>query len=141
MGSYFATHVSINNQLSDYLDFSSFEIISSSHDYNYLFNDEGLLKIKYNHINLIDSTTNEHESHGYFKYKIRPKNTLFGGEIIENEAVLIFDYEEGQKTNTVFNTIKHKNNQNHSLKVFPNPAIDRTNISLKSEHLCLKTPL
>lgn len=134
VGNYYATRVYIENQLPDELDFNSLEVISSSHIYNYQISEEGLLSVSYININLIDSTTNEPESHGFFKYSIKPKHDLMGGERILNQASLVFDYEDALETNIVHNTVKYNNDRAYSLFVYPNPASVSTNISIDMEY-------
>ena len=134
VGNYYATRVTIENLITAELDYSSLEVISSSHIYNYQLSEDGLLSVSYIDINLIDSTTNEAESHGFFKYRIKPRNNLMGGEMILNQASLVFDYEDALETNTVHNTVKYSNDRPYSLFIYPNPATVSTNISIDMKY-------
>ena len=135
VGNFYATRVFIENQLPEELEYNSLEVISSSHIYNYQLGEDGLLSVSYNNINLIDSTTNEAESHGFFKYKIKPRNNLMGGERILNQASLVFDYEDALETNTVYNTVKYsEDHRSFNLFLYPNPATTTTNISIDMEY-------
>jgi len=82
------------------LDLSTFEMLASSHDYDLSINNR-TLKFAFNNILLPDSTTNEPESHGYIKYRIRPREDLVIGDSIPNRAYIYFDYEPPVITNTV----------------------------------------
>ncbi len=134
VGNYYATRVTIENQLPEELDYNSLELISSSHIYNYQLGEDGRFAVAYNNINLIDSTTNEAESHGFFKYRIKPRNNLMGGEKIFNQASIVFDYEDALETNTVHNTVKYSDDRTFSLFIYPNPATASTNINIDMEH-------
>jgi len=135
IGTFRATYVFVENILSASLDYSTFEIIASSHDYTYQLKEDGLLKIAYRYIHLPDSVTNEQESHGYFKYRIKPKQSLSGGETITNQAAIVFDYEAPVITNTVLNTIKYAGKREvKQLRIHPNPATLATEISIDTQY-------
>jgi hypothetical protein len=131
VGTYYASRVVLENQLSPYLDWSTFKIESVSHEgYQVSLLDNGLLEVRFNNIELPDSTTNEAASHGFFIYTIKPKADLMGGERIENSALISFDYEDPLRTNTVVNTIKYTKRPEigGDLNISPNPASDVTTI-------------
>ena len=142
VGTYYASRVVLENQLSPYLDWSTFKIESVSHErYNYALLDNGLLEVKFNNIELPDSTTNEAASHGFFIYTIKPKTSLKGGERIENSVLIAFDYEDPLRTNTVVNTIKYSEKpETRNLTIFPNPASDVVNIAGDSDELVAGMP-
>ena len=130
VGTYAASRIVLENQFSPYLDWSTFQIESVSHeDYHYSIDDKGLLTVRFNNIELPDSTTNEAESHGFFIYTIKPKADVKGGERIENSVLIYFDYEDPLQSNIVVNTIKYRGKPDvKSLHIFPNPATDLVNI-------------
>jgi hypothetical protein len=131
VGNYYATFVRIENQLPANLDRSTFRVLGSSHPYRLSLDAEGKMQVWYDNINLPDSTSNEPQSHGYFRYSIQPKQTLQAGEEILNQADIIFDYEDAILTNTVLNTIApDKDKKPFALPIYPNPA--DYNISLKT---------
>lgn len=131
VGTYYATYVRIENQLPANLDRSTFRVLGSSHPYRLTLDAEGKIQVWYNNINLPDSTTNESQSHGYFRYSIQPKQTLQAGDEIINQASIIFDYEDAILTNTVLNTISpDKGKKPFALPIYPNPADN--NINLKT---------
>lgn len=135
VGTYAATYVFIENQLPTELDIATFEVVASSHEYHYELSEDGLLKVSYLYINLPDSLTNEAESHGYFKYKIKPKAEVMGGEVITNQAEITFDFEVPVVTNEVFHTIRFDGDgEKRELLIFPNPASEKTQISINPEY-------
>lgn len=92
----------------------------------------------FNNIALPDSNTNEAASHGFIKYRIKPKNTLTVSDSITNLAGIIFDYNVPIITNTALTRIVTPTGLNEKdntfFKIFPNPASDRITIALNDFH-------
>lgn len=143
VGTYYASRVVLDNQLSSNLDWTTFKIESVSHErYNYSINQNGLLSVRFDDIMLLDSTTNEAESHGFFIYTIKPKNDINGGARIDNKVLITFDYEEPIVTNTVVNTIKYSSRPEvGNLIMFPNPTSGMVNILADSDANIQAIPL
>ena len=100
-----AEHIYITDTLSAALDWSTFNLLSYSHQpFTQVYND-GLVKFSFPHINLPDSNTNEPASHGYVQYKIRAKDSLALGSSIENTANIFFDFNAPVITNTTSNAV------------------------------------
>ncbi|GAB3336936.1 hypothetical protein GCM10027429_20830 [Marivirga atlantica] len=122
VGSYYATHVFLESEIDEDLDINALELISSSHPVSVKLVGDSLKAAFYN-IMLMDSSTNEVESHGYLQYRIKPTSRFNGGEPIYNQAAIIFDYEAPVITNKLRNTIKYDGNGSIGrLNVYPNPA-------------------
>jgi len=135
VGTYEATFVYLENMLPAGLDLSTFEIISSSHNYTYTLTENGKLYVSYRYIALPTSAEDSIGAHGYFKYKIKPKEQLSGGASIVNSAKIFFDFEDPILTNTVINTIKNQGrNEVKNLKVFPNPADEQVNVLIDESY-------
>ena len=130
--------------LSDNLDLSTFEMITASHDYSVDLNGR-VLKFTFNNILLPDSTSNEPESHGYIKYRIKALENLDVGDSIANTAYIYFDYEPAVITNTVYTVISEsqgidENEQSQGaeniagkMSIFPNPFDESANIIIPDE--------
>ena len=100
-----AEHIFITDTLSTALDWSTFNLLSYSHQpLTQVYND-GLVKFSFPNIHLPDSNTNEPASHGYVQYKIRAKDSLALGSTIENTANIFFDFNAPVITNTTSNTV------------------------------------
>jgi hypothetical protein len=98
VGTYYASRVVLENQLSKYLDWKTFKIVSVSHpNYNYSIDEKGRLIVKFENIELPDSTRNSEGSHGFFIYTIKAKSDVRGGARIENSVLISFDYEDPVK--------------------------------------------
>lgn len=97
--------VAVRDTLSNKVDVATLEIISASHLYK-LEIEDSILIWQFDNILLPDSTTNEAASHGYIVYRIRPKATVFGGEIIHNTASIYFDFNLPVLTNDASTLVK-----------------------------------
>lgn len=92
--------VNILNYIPAELDFSTFQMMASTHDVELEYNPiNRLMKFKFDNIMLPDSSTNEPESHGIVSYRIKPDITLQSGDTIFNQAHIYFDYNAVVNTN------------------------------------------
>jgi gliding motility-associated-like protein len=105
-GSDLAYKVVVVDTLDAVLDIASFEIGAASHAFTYSVSGQGnpVLTWTFSNINLPDSTTNEPGSHGYVRFRIRPRNDTPDGVKITNRAAIFFDYNSPVITNSVVNT-------------------------------------
>jgi uncharacterized repeat protein (TIGR01451 family) len=95
-----AIDIFITDTLDANLDWSTFELLSYSHFPLLQLYNTGIIKFNYPKIYLPDSTNNEPESHGYVQFKIKSKNTLLPGDVINNKANIYFDFNTPIITNT-----------------------------------------
>lgn len=121
-----ADNIYILDTLDSNLDLSSFQLLSTSHSAYVQILDGGIAKFNFPNINLPDSNTNELLSHGYVQYRIKMKNNLSNGVIINNTAYIYFDFNPAVVTNTVTNTINLVNKittaqNSNSINVWPVP--------------------
>jgi len=124
-----AHHVRITNFISEQLDLSSFELLSTSHIGHLSLKEDRTLEIRYDNINLPDSISNLADSQGYFKYRIRPVTEIEPGTEIFNEANIYFDFNEPVLTNQSLAIIKTPSASEESivseeLIMYPNPTRD-----------------
>ena len=96
--------VRLEDQLSDSLDYTTFQPLTSSHDYEVTLTEEGLLEVLCRNILLVDSTTNEPGSHGFFTFSIEAKEGLKDFDEITNRAGIFFDFNRPVITNRARNT-------------------------------------
>jgi len=95
-----AFNISIRDTLDQKLDWSSLQMVSSSHAYQLNIKSQNQLTWNFNNIMLVDSNHNENGSHGFIAYRIKPKNNLVIGDVIKNTASIYFDYNLPVRTNT-----------------------------------------
>ncbi|NJB82469.1 FG-GAP-like repeat-containing protein [Wenyingzhuangia aestuarii] len=130
VGTWYAQNIYVDNKVPLNLDISTIHDIVCSHPYE-LVREQNILYFKFKNIYLPESSKDEINSHGFIEYKIYPKEEITPGEMIENSANIVFDYEEPLATNVVLNTIKHNANSSHnSVSIYPNPVSTTTTINL-----------
>lgn len=121
--------VVIRDTLRQDLVMETFEFLSASHPVEYNVSYPQKMTFTFNNILLPDSNTNEPASHGFVKYRIRPKSTLSLGEEIHNTAYIYFDFNQPVVTNTVTTLVsndigfnEHTVINSEGINIFPNPA-------------------
>lgn len=100
-----AINVRVEDSLDTNLDLNTFRIVGSSHSVYSDIQSNGVINFLFGGINLIDSMTNEPESHGYVIFEIQPLAQLGHGTVITNKVGIFFDFNPPIITNTVMNTI------------------------------------
>ena len=137
--------VVIRDTLSPHLDPTSIEVGGSSHAMRYELYGNGILKFIFDNIMLPDSNVNEPASHGFVKFRIKQRQDLPIGTLIENSAAIYFDYNEPIITNSTYHTIGENfievNPLNVSnfgsetlpwVHVYPNPFVSKSIFELKN---------
>jgi uncharacterized repeat protein (TIGR01451 family) len=134
-----AFRVVVKDKLSSNLDWSSFEMLSASHDYEYILDSYGNLEVIFDNIMLPDSNINSLASNGFFKYEIKQKPDLKPGTVIFNDAAIYFDYNTPVLTNLTQLKVNSKtatkdfNKNVYELLAVPNPFRDETVLMLPKE--------
>ncbi|WP_299101556.1 BspA family leucine-rich repeat surface protein [uncultured Winogradskyella sp.] len=100
-GSANATFVIIEDVLDSELDWSTLQIVSSSHDYQVSITNNNEVQFLFDNINLPYEAVDEPNSKGYIAYKIKPIATTQIGDIMSGNASIYFDYNSPIITNTV----------------------------------------
>lgn len=101
-----AITVEVRDNLSAFLDISTFELLGTSHTATTTYGAHSrLLSFKFDNINLPDSLSNEPASHGWIKYRIKPLSNLNAGNNIVNNALIYFDYNYPVQTNNAVTNI------------------------------------
>ena len=122
IGSGPAHNILVKDYLDRDLDFSTIQILGSSHTITYseILPDSSLI-IFFEGIELPDSLSNPEGSNGYFTFSIKPKYNLLDGTVINNKAGVYFDNNEVVITNSTKNTLYE----------YPSPIA-----SFSSNHAC-----
>ncbi|MEZ5056873.1 MAG: T9SS type A sorting domain-containing protein [Saprospiraceae bacterium] len=132
--------VRVLDTLAEELDINTFEMLSASHAYEYNISKGPVLEVLFKDILLVDSFKNEPESHGYFKFKIKPKEGFGYGTMIPNEAAIYFDFNDPVITNEAVLTIMKPSSvrdkaSNIDFEVYPNPVRDELRIDISDKDL------
>ncbi|MEJ8820345.1 DUF7619 domain-containing protein [Lacibacter sp. H407] len=122
--------VMIRDTLTNKLDWSSFEMLSSSHPYQLYMIKPHILEFSFPNILLVDSNKNEPASHGFVAYRIKPKSNLAVGDTVLNRAHIYFDYNLPVITNdeltvlrnTVITSVIDIDRPDNQLLLYPNPS-------------------
>ena len=129
-----AFNIEVVNKMSNKLDLSTLELISTSHNSTMRINDNNSLTFSFKDILLPDSTTNEAASSCYIKYRIKPIESIQYGDLLPSHADIYFDFNDAIQTNIAVAEIAMptytKNDTLLPLVVYPNPTQD--NIVLKN---------
>ena len=130
-----AFHVRLEDTLSSFVDWTSFEVIDYSHEMHYALTNDKLV-VYYPNIMLIDSTTSEPDSKGYITYRVKTNGNLLDGDEIENTAYIYFDFNSPVVTNTIITTVQvddlgFDNSEFSNVRIYPNPSDKTFNVLLK----------
>ncbi len=134
--------VVIVDSISDLLNLSSLEIISSSHSVKTYLSEDRILRFEFQNILLPDSTTNLAASQGYVSYRILPNQDVQIGEEIKNTAHIYFDFNEAIVTNTSNNyladpTSIYESTNDLTFLCYPNPAKNDLFVKLPGKNLLI----
>jgi uncharacterized repeat protein (TIGR01451 family) len=130
VGTYWAQNVYIYNVIPQGLDPNTITNVVSSHEYTMKLNGQNLEFI-YKDIELPDSARNQEGSNGFVEFTIMPRTDVVSGQIIYNQAEIVFDFEEPLATNIVRNTIKYNANVDNRVIIQPNPTRESTTVMLE----------
>lgn len=130
-----AVNVIVNELLDPNLDWSTLQIIESSHPMSVSIANDSV-DFKFYNIYLPDSTSDEAGSHGHLSYKIKSINAVNLGDQVSAKADIYFDFNAPVITNTVTTTFVDYSNvtdvNNSFISLYPNPVSDV--IYIKSDY-------
>ncbi len=119
-----AINIKVINDLDAKLDWSTFQLISTSHNCR-VKSKNNRNEFLFEGINL-PGTSNEPLSHGYITFKVKPIASIAIGDVIPNTANIFFDFNAPIATNSVNTTITPnlgtENFAFNNFNYFPNPV-------------------
>lgn len=124
MGTAEALQVRIENELSAFLDWTTFEPIAASHTF-FTERQNGTLTFRFPDINLAPESQDEAASQGYVTYRVKPVTGFAEGDEILNQASIFFDFNSAIITNEVSTQISSMDvseAETASVALYPNPA-------------------
>lgn len=130
-----AFFVVITDTLPGTLDPGSMVPGGASHAYMIDLSGHGILRISIPNILLPDSNANEAASHGFVSFRIKPREPVLPGTVIENTANIYFDFNPPVITEpsvlvAEFSTGVGEGSNEGGLRLYPNPAEQMLNIEL-----------
>jgi uncharacterized repeat protein (TIGR01451 family) len=96
-----AFNVLVTDVLPPQLNLETLQLLSSTHNVELEINENNALSFYFRNIYLVDSNTNEPKSHGFVKFRIKPKTTVTLQDSLFNACSIYFDYNDPVITNTV----------------------------------------
>jgi uncharacterized repeat protein (TIGR01451 family) len=120
----------VTDTLDSKLDLSTLRVINSSHPVTIKWTKPNITGFYFPEILLPDSNRNELKSHGFVRFKIKPRRDVRLPDIVQNNASIYFDYNPAVKTNTVstnfvasvITSINNTASIENGIWVGPNPA-------------------
>lgn len=135
-GTFSAEFIEITDSIGDYLDLSSFTMLSSSHHYQLEFKAHRQLSWFFPDIQLPPSSEDEVASNGYIKFGIKTKPGLKLDDVLTNRAYIYFDFNNPiitKDATTQFFTITSLSDpvaQMINSRIYPNPAQEHVTIDM-----------
>jgi uncharacterized repeat protein (TIGR01451 family) len=128
-----AFRIVVRDTLSGLLNWNSLKTTGASHEYRLTITDAGVASWHFDDIRLVDSTTNEPESHGFILFGIEPKPGIRVGDILRNKAAIYFDFNHPVITNETVTPVvlrsKYRDEtaaeQEFRAEISPNPVADQ----------------
>lgn len=131
-----AYNIHVMDTLSNHLDISTLQIMSSTHAVNllrYMDGGSNILKFDFPDIRLPDSSHHDY-CRGAVVFSINAKTTLSPGTTIANRVGIFFDTNPVVMTNTVYSYIPLptgvSNTQLTQVELYPNPVKDVLNLRM-----------
>lgn len=118
------------------LDMATLAVLGASHDFEFDIVSGNVMQWTFDNINLLDSTSNEEKSKGWFQFFVDFKDDVVVNDYAESTAYIYFDTNEPIVTNTAISTITNNVSiQEYGAVTFslhPNPATSELFITSNS---------
>jgi uncharacterized repeat protein (TIGR01451 family) len=101
-----AQNMLIQDLLPDGVEPGSIQLGASSHPYTFTLSETGLASFFFEDINLPSSAVDEAESKGFVRFSVEQEGENPNGLIIENNALISFDFNTPLTTNYAWHTIE-----------------------------------
>ncbi len=108
---------------------TTIQVLGASHPYTWRLHDANIFEVRFDAINLPDSTTNLEGSQGFVAFTLKPDRNLAVGDTVYNRAGIYFDYNAPIMTPWAKAAIVKQSvavrelwSNRGALEVFPNPA-------------------
>lgn len=134
-GTFPAEFVIIRDTLPEQLDLSGLQMLNASHAFSWRLFENRVLELRFDHINLPDSSSNEPESHGFIAFSVKAPKGLPLGAKVSNRTGIYFDYNAPVITNyavfSVSDLVKTSEPDWLDFGLSPNPAAANSPIVLR----------
>ncbi|GEQ84724.1 hypothetical protein ULMS_02320 [Patiriisocius marinistellae] len=131
LGTASAINVRVVDVLDELLDFSTFRVLTASHDMETTLI-EGQIDFIFDNINLPAEINDPEGSNGYVTFKIKPLPGIILGDEVNNRADIYFDFNPPVLTNVTSTTyvdeLGIEDNLLNDVIIYPNPTQTKFNI-------------
>ncbi len=123
-----ATFVILRDTLLAGLDPASLQVLGARHAYTWRLHGEHNFEVRFDGINLPDSTTDLEGSQGFVAFTLKPQRDLNVGDTVYNRAGIYFDCNAVVMTpwakSAIVQTVSDKEPVSNAgdVKIYPNPA-------------------
>ena len=136
-GNFYAERVQITAPLDNKLDWKTMELEAYSHANKSQITNENLITFTFDAIYLPSQQTNEEDSNGFIAFKIKPKNTISVGDIVQEQANIYFDFNPPIITNQVYTEYVTMLNtadfETEKIVAYPNPVTKKLFLSTSNK--------
>jgi uncharacterized repeat protein (TIGR01451 family) len=132
-----AQNIYIIDTLDTELDWSTFQLLNTTHEMNVVNLGNGILRFEFNNIWLPDSSVSQELSQGHLTFRIRetPNNELYSE--VTNTAYIFFDWNPAIITNTTYNMndwIEFVGEENaFNVQAYPNPMLNELTLKVEGQ--------
>jgi hypothetical protein len=138
-----AQTVVVTDLLPDFFDFSTAELLGSSHSCFMVNMGNGTIKFVFNNIALPDSNQSYDESIGNVLFRVKAIQNLLPGQEVANQASIVFDVNDPIITNNAIIRVPivlGTSELDNQFSIFPNPAdkfIQLMDVSSNANRVCI----
>ena len=138
-----AQTVVVTDLLPDFFDFSTAELLGSSHSCFMVNLGNGTIKFVFNNIALPDSNQNYDESIGDVLFRVKSIQNLLPGQEVANQASIVFDVNDPIITNNAMIRVPvviGNPEIENQFSIYPNPAdkfIQLMDVSSNANRVCI----
>lgn len=129
-----SNQIIIRDTLSEFLKWSTFEMVSSTHNFTTTRVDD-VVTWTAEDLNLPDKTDDENASRGKIVFQIYPKDDIQLHQLIVNKAYITFDSDLTLETNEVVSTYEYRTEFSifKDIVLYPNPNPGRFKVTLVND--------
>ncbi len=135
-----AEFVILRDTLLPELDPTSLRVLGASHPFSWRLHGENIFEVRFDGINLPDSTSNPDGSEGFVAFTLKPRSGLGVGDTVYNRAGIYFDYNAvvltpWAKAAVVQQSasVSEPSGVRGALELYPNPSYNQCIVSTRGK--------
>lgn len=144
-------NVEVRDTLSDFIDPATIELGASSQPYQMQIFDKKILKFVFSNVAITPDAFNRDKSWGFLKFRVKLKQNIPNGTVINNKAEILFNDGSITVTNKIFHTVgqnfvitatidKPIEDKNAlKITIAPNPFSEQAQFTIQSKEIQIGT--